>query len=204
MKRKIRMTDQKKEQYKEQYYETTIKSDNIYKGHIVSLDVETVELPDMKYAKREIISHPRCVGLIPLTEKGTLHMVRQFRCAVKEMMLEIPAGLVDLGESPQEAALRECQEEIKYKPGKLTYLMDLYSSPGYSNEKLSLFLAEDLSPSPKSLDETEFLQVAQYPIEDLYNMVKNFEITDSKTVVAILYAYFEIFKPNEEKFLEKR
>ncbi len=194
------MTDQKEKEY----YETTIKRENIYKGHIVTLDVETVELPDMKYAKREIVSHPKCVGIIPLTERGTLYMVRQFRCAVKEIMLEIPAGLIDLGESPQEAALRECQEEIKFKPKKLTYLMDLYSSPGFSNEKLSLFLAEDLQPSEKDLDSTEFLEAAEYPIEDLYNKVKNFEITDSKSIVAIMYAYFEIFKPNEKKFLEKR
>lgn len=193
-----------KDNQEKEYYETTLKRENIYKGHILSLDVETVELPDMKYAKREIITHPKCVGLIPITERGTMYMVRQFRCAIKEVMLEIPAGLVDPGESPQEAAYRECQEEIKLKPEKLTYLMDLYSSPGYSDEKLSLFLAEDLKASSKDLDDTEFLERVEYPIEELYNKVKNFEITDSKTIVAVMFAYFEIFMKNKEEFLEKR
>lgn len=184
--------------------ETTVKSETIYDGKILTLKVNTVELPNMKYAKREIALHARGVGIIALTKKGTMYMVRQYRAGVGAVLLEIPAGLVDPGESPQEAAVRELQEEINREPKKLVYLLDAYSSPGFTNEKLSLFLARDLSYSPKDLDDTEFLEVEEYPIEDLFEMVKNFEIVDAKSIIAIQHAYYECFLPEKEAFLKRR
>lgn len=186
------------------YKETTVKSETIYEGKILTLKLDTVELPNMKYAKREIALHPRGVGIIALTDRGTMYMVRQYRVAVDETIIEIPAGLVDPGETPQEAAERELQEEIKFKPGKLTYLLDAYSSPGCTNEKLSIFVAQDLEPSEMDFDETEFLDVLELPIEDLYRDIMNFKINDAKTVIAILYAYHELFMPNKETMLKNR
>lgn len=174
--------------------ERTIKSEDIYEGRIVKLRVETVELPNRMYAKREIVDHARGVGILALKDPQTMIMVRQFRVAVKETLLEIPAGLVDPGESPQEAAQRELQEEIGKKAGKLTYLLDSYASPGFSTEKLSLFLAEDLEDSKLSLDATEFLHVEEYPIQTLYQKVRNFEIMDAKSIIAILYAKFHLLR----------
>ena len=186
------------------YKETTVKSETIYEGKILTLKLDTVELPNMKYAKREIALHPRGVGIIAMTERGTMYMVRQYRVAIDETIVEIPAGLVDPGETPQEAAERELQEEIKFKPGKLTYLLDAYSSPGCSNEKLSIFVAEGLVHSEMDLDETEFLDVLEIPVEDLYKDILNFKINDAKTVIGILYAYHELFLPNKEEMLKNR
>lgn len=174
--------------------EKTIKSETIYDGRIIKVRVETVELPDMKYAKREIVDHAQAVGIIALSDHGTMYMVRQYRIAVKQVMLEIPAGLVEPGESPADAARRELQEEIGYKPGKLEYLLDGYASPGFTNEKLSLFMATQLEASRLPQDEGEFITVEEYPIEDLYRMVRNCEITDAKTIIGILYAYNTLCK----------
>lgn len=193
-----------KDDHLESMMETTVKSDTIYDGKILTLKVNTVELPNMKYAKREIALHARGVGIIALTNRGTMYMVRQYRAGVGEVLLEIPAGLVDPGESPQEAAVRELQEEIKRQPESLVYLLDAYSSPGFTNEKLSLFLARGLNYSPKDLDSTEFLEVEEFPVEDLFEMVKNFDIVDAKSIIAIQYAYYECYLPNREEFLKHR
>lgn len=169
--------------------ERTIKSEDIYDGRIVRLRVETVELPNRAYAKREIVDHAKGVGIIAIHDGDQMYMVRQYRVAVKERLLEIPAGLVEPGENPQEAALRELEEEVGQRAEKVTYLLDSYASPGFTNEKLSLFLAENLTPSKQHLDETEFLDVESYAIEELYRMVMNFEVVDAKSIIAILYAY---------------
>ncbi|WP_071705572.1 NUDIX hydrolase [Murdochiella vaginalis] len=169
--------------------ERTIKTEEIYDGRIVHLRVETVELPNMVYAKREIVSHQRGVGMIVLKDENTMLMVRQYRIAVRESLLEIPAGLVEPGESPRDAAQRELQEEVGVRANQLEYLMDAYASPGFTDEKLSLFLAQDLETSKLPLDSTEFLTFEEHNVEELYRMVLNFEIVDAKTIIAILYAH---------------
>lgn len=175
---------------REMMVERTIKSEEIYDGRVVHLRVETVELPNMVYAKREIVDHPRAVGIIALKDPETMLMVRQYRVAVKKDLLEIPAGLIEPNENPQEAAQRELQEEVGFRAKKMDYLLDSYASPGFTNEKMSLFLAQDLEPSELDLDPTEFLEVEEHKIDDLYRKVLNFEINDQKTIIAILYAKF--------------
>ena len=172
--------------------EKTLKSDTIYEGRIITVRVETVELPDMKYAKREIVDHARGVGMVALNEENEIYLVRQYRIAVKETLLEIPAGLVEPGETPSQAASRELQEEIGQKANSMEYLMDAYASPGFTNEKLSLFLATDLEPSSLPQDDTEFIEVVTLPIEEAYEKVLNLEITDSKTIIGIQYAYHNL------------
>lgn len=196
------MTDQAEEQRQQE--EILVKSETIYEGRIMTLKVNTVELPNRKYAKREIAVHGRGVGILALSDRGTMYMVRQYRAAIDQVLLEIPAGLIDPGESPQEAAIRELQEEIHYKPGQLDYLMDLYSSPGFTNEKMSLFLARSLQYSPLAQDETEFVEAFEYPIEDLFEAVKNFDLVDAKSVIAVQIAYYEYFLPHQEAFLQAR
>lgn len=171
-----------------QNIERIIKSEEIYDGRILHLRVDTVELPNMVYAKREIVGHQRGVGILAMKDPNTMIMVRQYRIAVKESLLEIPAGLVEPGESPQEAAQRELQEEIGFKAQNMEYLLDAYASPGFTNEKLSLFLATNLEPSKLEEDSTEFITVEEHKVDALYRMVLNFEIADAKTIIAILYA----------------
>lgn len=177
--------------------ERTIKSEDIYEGRVVKLRLETVELPNRIYAKREIVDHARGVGIIAMPDPESMYMVRQYRVAVKETLLEIPAGLVDPGENPQEAARRELEEEVAMRAGDMEYLLDCYASPGFTNEKMSLFLAKNLSQTSQNLDPTEFLYVEKHSIKDLYSMILNFEITDAKTIIAVMYAYFNILLKNK-------
>lgn len=169
-------------------YEKTIKVDNIYEGKILSLRVETVEMPDKKYSKREIVDHVKGVGIIAFDGEDSIYLVRQYRKAIDEFTLEIPAGLVEVNEKPIETAKRELQEEIGYKPLDIEYLFDMHASPGFTNDKLSFFLAKNLEESKLELDEDEFLEKKSYRIEDVYNMVINGEITDAKTIIAVMYA----------------
>ena len=169
-------------------YEKTIKVDNIYEGKILSLRVDTVEMPDKKYSKREIVDHVKGVGIIAFDGEDSIYLVRQYRKAIDEFTLEIPAGLVEVNEKPIETAKRELQEEIGYKPLDIEYLFDMHASPGFTNDKLSFFLAKNLEESKLELDEDEFLEKKSYKIEDVYNMVINGEITDAKTIIAVMYA----------------
>ena len=169
-------------------YEKTIKVDNIYEGKILSLRVETVEMPDKKYSKREIVDHVKGVGIIAFDGEDSIYLVRQYRKAIDEFTLEIPAGLVEVNEKPIETAKRELQDEIGYKPLDIEYLFDMHASPGFTNDKLSFFLAKNLEESKLELDEDEFLEKKSYKIEDVYNMVINGEITDAKTIIAVMYA----------------
>ncbi|MDU5913067.1 MAG: NUDIX hydrolase [Anaerococcus vaginalis] len=169
-------------------YEKTIKVDNIYEGKILSLRVETVEMPDKKYSKREIVDHMKGVGIIAFDGEDSIYLVRQYRKAIDEFTLEIPAGLVEANEKPIETAKRELQEEIGYKPLDIEYLFDMHASPGFTNDKLSFFLAKDLEESKLEEDEDEFLERKSFKIDDIYNMVINGEITDAKTIIAVLYA----------------
>ncbi|EEB36321.1 nudix-type nucleoside diphosphatase, YffH/AdpP family [Anaerococcus hydrogenalis DSM 7454] len=169
-------------------YEKTIKVDNIYEGKILSLRVETVEMSDKKYSKREIVDHMKGVGIIAFDGEDSIYLVRQYRKAVDEFTLEIPAGLVEANEKPIETAKRELQEEIGFKPVDIEYLFDMHASPGFTNDKLSFFLAKNLEESKLEEDEDEFLESKSYKVDDVYNMVINGEITDAKTIIAVLYA----------------
>lgn len=168
--------------------EKTMKSDMIYEGKILNLRVDTVELPNKKYSKREIIDHSNAVGIIAITENDEMIMIQQYRKAVESVLLEIPAGLVELNEEPKETALRELKEETGYIAKQIEYVFDGYSSPGFTNEKLSFFVAKDFEKAMTDLDEDEFIDVQIIPIEDLLNKVESCEIVDTKTITAILYA----------------
>lgn len=169
------------------YEEKTVKSDIIYEGRILNLRVNTVELPNQKYSKREIVDHGKAVALIPIKEDKII-FVRQHRIAVGKVLLELPAGLVEANEEPRETALREMQEEIGYTSDNMEYLFDSLSSPGFTNEKTSFFLAKDLVEKKGTPDEDEFLDVVEYTVEEALNMIDSGEIIDAKTIIGVLYA----------------
>lgn len=171
----------------QKFYEKTIKSDTIYDGKILKLRVETVELENKRYSKREIVDHQKGVGIIAFDGQDKIWMVKQYRKAIDKITLEIPAGLVDPGEMPIETAKRELQEEVGYFPETISYLFDMHASPGFTNDKLSFFLAKDLVKSSLDQDEDENVEAFSIEIKELYKMVENGEITDAKTIIAILY-----------------
>lgn len=168
--------------------EHTIKSEKIYEGKIIKVRVETVELPGQIYAKREIVEHARGVGIVAITKEDNIILVKQYRKAINKPIYEIPAGIVEAGEDISDAAARELQEEAGFKPLNLELVVESYASPGFTDEKLSIFFTDKLELSQLDLDESEFLEVEEVPLTRAIEMVENFEISDAKTVIGILYA----------------
>lgn len=170
--------------------ETTLASEPIYRGKLVHLYRDTVRLPDGTHAEREIVHHPGAVAMVPLLEddSGTprVLLVRQFRAAVQRPLLEIPAGTLEPGEDPLQAAARELQEEIRYRPGHLERLGGEYTAPGYTTELIHLFLATDLQPSALTGDADEFIDVVTLPLPLALAMIDRGEIEDGKTLIGLL------------------
>ena len=170
------------------YAEKVLDTEKIFQGKIITVRVDSVELPNGNKSKREIVEHHGGVGMIAVTPEREVFMVSQYRIAAKSMMLEIPAGKLELGEDPLEAGIRELEEETGYKANRIVPLGVYYATPGYCEEKLSLYLATDLEFVGQHLDENEFLKVSKFPLDELYNMVMDNKIYDCKTAIAILKA----------------
>ncbi len=170
--------------FEEKVYDT----EKIFDGKIIKVRVDSVTLPDGKKTKREIVEHHGGVGVIAVTPEREVFMVSQYRIAAKSMMTEIPAGKLELNEDPYEAAMRELQEETGYKTDKLIPLGTYYATPGYCEEKLTIYLATELEYVGQNLDPGEFLNVSKVPLDTLYEKVMKNEIYDCKTAIAILKA----------------
>lgn len=164
--------------------EKTVRKNYIYQGKIVNLRCDDAELPDGKPCKREIVEHPggACVLCI---EDGNVVLVRQFRYAYGEELLEIPAGKLERGEDPMLAAKRELEEETGLV-ADLVPLTVLYPTPGYSNEKIYLYAAKNVRTGTKHPDEDEFLDVVKLPVETVLGLIESGAIRDGKTIVALL------------------
>ncbi len=166
--------------------EKILSTKRIYSGRIVTLDLNEVELPDGQHQLREIIVHPGATALIALDNQNRILLVRQFRSAAAVIMSEIPAGLLNMGENPVQAAIRELQEETGYKPGKIEPLGGFYTAPGYTTEYIHLFVATELIESRLPADEDEFIEVDHVTLDNAILMVEQGEITDAKTIIALL------------------
>lgn len=167
--------------------ENTMKTERIFEGKVINLRVDTVELPGKKYSRREIVEHPGGVCILAITDDNELVFVKQYRKAVEEFILEIPAGRIEDDESPEFAALRELKEETGFSTSKITKVMQFYTSPGFTNEKIQLFMATNLEVGDLDLDENEYIEVVQINIQEAIKMVDEGVITDSKTIIALLY-----------------
>jgi len=166
--------------------EETISSRVVFSGEALRLRVDEVRLPDGSRSTREIIEHRDCVCIIPLDESGNILMVRQYRKAVGKKLLEIPAGSIDGGETPEEAARREMREEAGFRPEKLENLGGYYASPGYCTEYMHLFLAQDLVADALHAEDTEEIEVVKVPKDNIGGMIKSGEIQDAKSVAGLL------------------
>jgi ADP-ribose pyrophosphatase len=168
------------------YEEKTMKTEKIYEGKILNLRIDTVELPDKKYSKREIVEHPGAVAILPLTDDNDVILVKQYRKAIEKEILEIPAGKLEIGEEPRETAIRELKEETGYTAKKMEYLLEFYTSPGFSNEKLYLFIATGLVEGEAEPDRDEYIEITKLKLDDLLNMISKGDILDCKTIVGAL------------------
>ncbi|WP_297137084.1 NUDIX hydrolase [Terrisporobacter sp.] len=166
--------------------ETTVSSDLIYTGKTIQLRVDTVEVPNKGYQKREIIEHNGAVAIVAITEDNKIVLVKQYRKAIEQFLYELPAGKVEIGETPLDCAIRELKEETGYSVDSLKLIHKYYTTPGFSNQLVFIYLAKGLTPGESKLDEDEFLEVCEIDIEDAYKMVYENEICDSKTVIGLL------------------
>jgi len=166
--------------------EELIESQTLYRGRVVTLRIDTVRLPNGHIARREIVEHRGAVAIVPLLDENTVLLIRQYRQAVGETLLEIPAGTLEPGEPPDRCAERELQEETGYRAGKLRRLFSQYLAPGYSQEVLHVYLAEQLTPTRQQTDEDETVELAPTPLEQIAPMILKGEIKDAKTIAGLL------------------
>ncbi|MGI6108263.1 MAG: NUDIX hydrolase [Eubacteriaceae bacterium] len=168
--------------------ETRISEKEIYDGRIVRFHVDEIRLPNDGEASREVVDHLPGVSILTVKD-GCFYFVKQFRYAVHKLMTEIPAGLIDPGETPKEAAIRELQEEVGLKPRKLEYLCSIQPSPGFLDEEHTIFMADEFTENKLDEDDDEFLQVVRIPIRTARMLFKHGYFEDAKTVCALGY-YF--------------
>ena len=166
--------------------EKTVNKRYVFHGKIFNVRCDDAMLPDGAPCKREIIEHSGGAAVLCVRE-GKVALVRQFRYAYGEELYEIPAGKLEVGEDPALAAARELSEETGLIAEKLTHLFTLYPTPGYTNEKIYIYRAENVREGERHLDEGEFLNLEFIPLERAYSMVESGEIRDAKTVVALLH-----------------
>lgn len=168
--------------------EKTLSSREVYRGRVIRVKVDEVSLPNGSTSIREVVEHPGGVGILALDEDGCVYLVRQYRYAFSQTLLEIPAGKREKGEEPFVTAQRELQEEIGATAEHWQSLGEIIASPGCYDEVLYLYLARGLTFGAQHLDEDEFLNVERMPFDDLARRCLSGEIRDGKTVSAVLKA----------------
>ncbi|WP_028548752.1 NUDIX hydrolase [Paenibacillus sp. UNC451MF] len=169
------------------FEEVTVSSEPIFQGQVISLQVDTVRLPNGEMAKREIVKHPGAVAVLALKDDRML-VVEQYRKPLEKSQIEIPAGKLDPGEEPLEAAKRELEEETGFKAGSIKHIASFYTSPGFADEILHLYVADDLVKGEVHLDEDEFLECESITLEQAKEYIKEQRISDAKTITAV-YAW---------------
>jgi ADP-ribose pyrophosphatase len=166
--------------------EKTLHSRYIFKGRAISLRVDTVLTADGRESTREIVEHSECIAVVPVDANGDILLVRQYRKALEKETLEIPAGGIDPGESPETAVRRELQEEIGFYPERVQRLGGFYSSPGFCTEYLYLYLAAGLKPSRLIAEDTAGIKVVRIQPNRIREMIRSGEICDSKSIAGLL------------------
>jgi ADP-ribose pyrophosphatase len=168
--------------------EQQISSESVYSGRIVNLRVDKVSLPNGREATREIVEHASAVVLVAIDDDDNALLVRQFRYPVGETLLEAPAGIVEEGETPDDTAQRELQEETGFASRNLRPIGGFWSSPGFTNEFMYAYLAKNLVPSSLDADDDENIQVERIPMSRIPRLIRLGEIQDAKTIAAMLMA----------------
>jgi ADP-ribose pyrophosphatase len=163
----------------------TVNSNKIFEGKVFDVRQDEVELPGGKLAKLDIIEHKDAVTIVPIDEDGRVWFVRQYRHPTGGELLELPAGVLNSGEEPEECALREVREEIGMAAGQIRKIGEFYVAPGYSSEYMHVYLAKDLKDDPLDPDEDELISIVRIPLEDTYPMIHAGQIQDAKTIAAL-------------------
>lgn len=144
------------------------------------------EIPGRGMVQRELVVHPGAVLIIPLLDCRNVVMIHNYRFAVGQELIELPAGTLEAGEDPMDCAARELQEETGYRAGRLESMGHFYTSPGFTNEIMHVFTATDLKEGPQELDDGEQIRVEVMPLADVFDACGSGRITDAKTVAALM------------------
>ena len=165
----------------------TLDSEQVFKGKVFSIDRDRVKMPNGRAVTVDVVRHSRSVVLVPVPEPGKVILVRQYRYAVNAFLWELPAGSVDEGESPEEAAGRECHEEIGLIPSTIVRLSAMYPTPGYCDEEMVFFRLSGLEKTDEraAVDEDEDIESKVFELRDARDMVRSGEIQDMKTLVGL-------------------
>jgi ADP-ribose pyrophosphatase len=167
--------------------EKTIKSEEIYNGRVVHLRKDEVTLPNGRRSTREIIDHPGAVVILAQNSQGQLVMVKQFRKAIEDILLELPAGTLEPKEERITCAKRELEEETGYQAQYWEKIFDFYSAPGFCNERLTLFFACNLTKTKTNTDHDEFIEVVEYDKKGINLLLNDNKLRDAKTLIGILW-----------------
>ena len=160
----------------------------VFIGHAFDVEKLQVRLPDGRERAYDLVSHKDSVTILPMDSDGSMWFVSQYRMGCECQMLELPAGVMDEGETPEVCAAREIREEIGMSAGELRLLGSVYLAAGYSSEINHIFLATGLTSAPLEMDEDEFLEVKRFSIEEIREMIEKGELVDSKSLAALLLA----------------
>jgi ADP-ribose pyrophosphatase len=166
--------------------EETLSSRRLFEGRALKLRVDTVRLPDGRETTREIVEHEDCVAVVAIDDADNVLLVKQFRKPVEKELLEIPAGGIDPGESPEEAVRREMREETGFLPQKVQRLGGFYSSPGFCTEYLYLYLARDLVAKPLKAEDTENITLVRVALSEIPGLISSGDICDAKSIAGLL------------------
>jgi 8-oxo-dGTP pyrophosphatase MutT (NUDIX family) len=164
----------------------SVQSETTHRGRLFSVEVLRFTDEHGRTVQREVVRHPGAVVIVPVLDDGRLVLIRNYRIAVDDRLWELPAGKLEPGEDPQHAAARELEEETGYRPGRVRRLGAFYSSPGFADEKLQAFIAEDLAFVGQNLEPGEEIETAPLPPEEVRAMIANGRICDGKSIAAIL------------------
>jgi ADP-ribose pyrophosphatase len=171
-----------------EFFEDTLDTEEVFSGKLLHVHRDQVRLPDGHRSVREWIKHPGAVVVIGVLENGKLLFERQFRYPLRRVFLELPAGKIDPGEHILDTARRELREETGYKAKTWRHLATMHPCIGYSDERIEIFLAQGLTYIGHALDEGEILEVIEVSVQDAMLSVRDGEITDGKTISALLWA----------------
>lgn len=171
------------------FEEKTLASQNVYKGKVLDIFRDDVEISTGAKSFREVVRHPGGVVIVAQKDDDTILMVKQFRYPLKQTSLELPAGKLEYGEDPDLCSRRELEEETGYIAKTWKSLGFIYTTPGFCDEKLYLYFATDLEFKKQNLDDGEILECFEYNSDKVFEMIKNGEINDSKTICALMRAF---------------
>lgn len=164
---------------------------NVYTGKVITLNVDTVKLPNGVTVDLETIRHPGAAAVVPIKEDGTVVLIRQFRHAAGGFIYEIPAGKLSPGEDPLHCAARELEEEVGYRAGAFELLSSIFTAPGFADEVIHVYKATGLTKGRQQLDRDEVLEIVEMPLNQAITHIQDGTIRDGKTIIGLQAVYIQ-------------